>query len=95
MSKKEYLPNQTKSNENDIFDYIESLKVEEARLTEQKENLSVLLWTLEGKAKKEVEKRKFTVDMLDLEVADLKLRCEKLSSLINPISELECSQTDP
>ena len=78
-----YLGSQNSSSDEDILNSFQSLEVDEARLTEQKENLIALLNQLEIKAKEEVEKRKRKVETLNSEVSDLKQKCEKLSSLIN------------
>ena len=78
-----YMASQNNSNEDDILNSIQKLEVDEARITEQKEHLTALLNKLELKVKEEVEKRKRKVERLDLEVADLKRRCEKISSWIN------------
>jgi polyhydroxyalkanoate synthesis regulator phasin len=85
------LASQNSSNE-DILNSIQSLEVDEARLTEQKEQLTALLNQLEIKAKEEVEKRKRKVKRLNSEVSDLKRRCEKFTRWINSESVLECSQ---
>jgi hypothetical protein len=87
-----YLTSQNDSNDEDIFNSFQSLKVDETSLTEQKEHLTTLLNQLETKAKEEVEKRKRKVDKLNSEISDLKRRCEKFASWINTSSTLECSQ---
>ena len=76
----------------DIFVFMQSLEVEEAHLTEQKENLTILLNQLETKAKEEVNKRKRKVDRLNSEVLDLQEKCSKFAYWINGDSTLECSQ---
>ena len=76
----------------DIFVSMQNLKVEEARLTEQKENLTTLLDQMETKAKEEVKKRKRKVDGLNSEVLDLQEKCIKFAYWINGDSTLECSQ---
>jgi hypothetical protein len=88
-----YLESQNSSNDEDILDSFQSLEVDEVRLIEQKENLAVLLNKMEIKAKEEVEKRKRNVERLNLEVADLKRRCEKFATWINSESILECGQS--
>jgi hypothetical protein len=87
-----YVTSQNNSNDEDILNSFQSLEVDEARLTEQKEHLTALLNKLENKANEEVDKRKRIVERLNSEVADLKLRCEKLASWIDSESILECSQ---
>jgi hypothetical protein len=87
-----YLTSQNSSNTEDIFDAFQSLEVDEARLIEQKENLTALLNSLELKGKEEVEKRKQKVERLNSEVSDLKRRCEKFATWINSESILECGQ---
>jgi hypothetical protein len=84
-----YLTSQSDSNGEDIFGFLQSLQDDEARLTEQKENLATLLNQLQNKAKEEVEKRKRKVQILISEVLDLKQRCEKFASLVNTASTLE------
>lgn len=87
-----YLVSKNSSNDEDLLNSFQSLEVDEARLTEQKEHLTGLLNTLEIKAKEEVEKRKRKVERLNSEVTDLKRRCEKFASWTNSESILECSQ---
>ena len=89
-----YLASQNNSNEDDILNSLQRLEVDEVRITEQKEHLTALLNRLEIKVKEEVEKRKRKVERLDLEVADLKRRCEKVSSWINSESIVESSQVE-
>lgn len=89
-----YLAHPEEVKNEDTFGLFESLKVDEVRLTEQKENLTALLNKLEDKAKEEVERRKLKVRLLNSEVEDLKRRCEKLSSWTDNDPELECSQTE-
>lgn len=84
-----YLASQNDSNDKDIFGFLQSLEVEEARLTEQKEHLAILLNQLETKANEEVEKRKRKVQILTSEVTDLKRKCEKLANWVNTGSTLE------
>lgn len=76
----------------DIFVSIQSLEVEEAHLTEQKEHLTILFNQLETKAKEEVNKRKRKVDRLNSEVLDLQEKCSTFAYWINGDSTLECSQ---
>ena len=78
-----YVKAQNSVSEEDILDSFKSLEVDESRLNEQKENLTILLKQMETKAKEEVEKRKRKVETLNLEVIDLKRRCEKFASLIS------------
>lgn len=91
-TQEECLASENSSDDVDILNSIQSLEVDEARLTEQKEQLTVLLNQLEIKVKEEVEKRKRKVKRLNSEVSDLKRRCEKFTSWINSESTLECSQ---
>ena len=93
-SQEGYLASQNNSNEDDILNSLQRLEVDEVRITEQKEHLTALLNRLEIKVKEEVEKRKRKVERLDLEVADLKRRCEKVSSWINSESIVESSQAE-
>jgi hypothetical protein len=76
----------------DIFVVIQSLEVDEARLTGQKEHLTILLNQLETKAKEEFKKRKRKVARLKSEVLDLQEKCSKFACWINGDSTLECSQ---
>ena len=89
-----YLASQKSSNEDDILNSLQRLEVDEVHITEQKEHLTALLKKLEIKVKEEVEKRKRKVERLDSEVADLKRRCEKVSSWINSESIVESSQAE-
>ncbi len=91
LNEQVYITNQNNSNEEELLDSFQSLETDEARLTEQKENLTALLNQLEIKAKEEVEKRKRKVERLTSEVADLKRRCEKFAAWINTQSALERS----
>ena len=84
-----YLVSQNDSNDEDIFGFLQSLEVDEARLTEQKEHLATLFNQLETKAKEEVDRRKRKVQILTSEVADLKRKCEKLANWVNTGSTLE------
>jgi hypothetical protein len=84
-----YMANQNSTNEENILDSFQSLEVDEARLSEQKENLTILLNQLEIKAKEEFEKRKRRVERLNSEVSDLKRRCEKFASWVSSESTLE------
>jgi len=86
------LASQNSSKDEDILTSFQSLEVDEARLTEQKEHLTALLNKLEIKAKEEVGKRKRKVERLNSEVTDLKRRCERFASWVNSESILECSQ---
>jgi polyhydroxyalkanoate synthesis regulator phasin len=86
------LTNQDSSVDEDVFDSLQRLEDEAARLVEQKVNLAILLNQLENKAKTKVEKRKQEVERLNSEVLDLKQRCEKITLLVNSKSTLECSQ---
>jgi hypothetical protein len=89
---KECLANQDNSDEEDIFNSLQSLEDDAARLNEQKANLTALLNQLEDKAKTKVEKRKKEVERLNSEVLDLKRRCEKITLWVNNEQNLECSQ---
>ncbi len=86
------MANVTIEKEEDISTVIQSLKVYEAHLTEQKENLTALLNQLETKAKEEIKKRKRKVDRLKLEVLDLQEKCSKFAYWIKQDSTLEFSQ---
>jgi hypothetical protein len=83
---------QNNSNE-DVLTSLESLKADEARLLEQKENLKALLSQLEIKAKEELKKRKRKIERLNSEVSELKQSCERLVKWVNSDPTLECSQT--
>ncbi len=85
-----YSTNEDFSDNEDIFDSFQSLEVDEARLTEQKEHLAALLAQLEMKAKDEFEKRKRKIDKLNSEVSELKRRCEKFANMIKSEPTLEC-----
>lgn len=89
------MANVTIEKEEDIFVVIQSLEVDEARLTEQKENLTTLLNQLETKAKEELKKSKRKVARLKSEVSDLQEKCSKFAYWINGDSTLECSQATP
>jgi chromosome segregation ATPase len=82
----------TLEKEEDILVSIQSLQVEEACLTEQKENLTTLLSKLETKAKEIFKKRKRKIDQLNSEVADLQEKCNQFIRWINLDSTVECSQ---
>ena len=74
---------QNKTNEEDTFDTLQRLEIDETRLMEQKDNLTTLLYKLENKAKEELEKRKRRIQKLSSEVTDLKKKCEKYTTWIN------------
>jgi hypothetical protein len=86
---------QDNSNEDNIFDSLHSLEIEEKNLTEQKENLKALLQQLESKAKEEVEKRSRKIEGLNSEVSDLKRKCKKFANWVNTDSSLGSSAADP
>ncbi len=89
MFKKEEQKNQ---NEEDILKTLEKLDSDKARLIEQKERFSSLLMQLENRGKEEVDNRKRSIEKLNMEVIDIKRKCEKLTMLINTEPALECSQ---
>jgi hypothetical protein len=84
-----YTTSQNSTNDEEILDSFQSLEVDEARLSEQKEHLTILLNQLEIKAKEEFEKRKQRVERLNSEVSDLKRRCEKFAGWVSSESTLE------
>ncbi|MGD0070574.1 MAG: hypothetical protein ABSB71_03325 [Candidatus Bathyarchaeia archaeon] len=88
------LKKENNSKDEDILNSFQSLEVDKARLSEQKEHLTALLNQLEIKAKEEYEKRKRKVEKLHSEVTYLKQRCEKFTSFIDSKSTLECNQAE-
>jgi hypothetical protein len=70
-------------SDDDVCASLLSLESEETHLLEQKQHLKDLLLQLEKKAKEQVDKKKRKVDRLDLEVSELKCKCEKLAKMIN------------
>jgi hypothetical protein len=86
------LKKENNSKDEDILNSFQSLEVDKARLSEQKEHLTALLNQLEIKAKEEYEKRKRKIEKLNSEVAYLKQRCEKFTSFIDSQSTVECTQ---
>jgi hypothetical protein len=87
-----YLAPQISSNEEDILKLLEKLEADEAFLTEQKERFSSLLMQLEIRGKEAIVNKKRVIEKLNLEVSDLKNKCEKLLTFINAESALECKQ---
>jgi hypothetical protein len=87
-----YTSNSNRTNE-DILDSFQSLDSAEASLNEQKEHLATLLNQLEKKAKEAVEKKKRRIERLNLEVSELKHRCERFATCISTETAPECSQT--
>ena len=83
---------QKNSNDEDVLKLLEKLETDRNRLAEQRDRFSALLVQLEIRGKEEVENRKRTNEKLNLEVTDLKRKCEKLSIFINTESDLECIQ---
>ncbi len=79
-------------NDEDILKILEKLDADKARLIEQKERFSSLLMQLENRGKEEVDNRKRSIEKLNMEVIDIKRKCEKLTMLINTEPALECSQ---
>lgn len=71
------------SESDDPLDSLQSLHLDELRLSEQKEHLSDLLGKLETKAKEELERRKQKVLLLNAEVGNLKRKCEKISTWLS------------
>jgi hypothetical protein len=86
------LPPQENSNTEDILKLLEILEAHKTCLNEQKERFSSLLAQLEIKGKEEVENRKRVIKKLNLEVSDLKRKCEKLLTIINAGTAFECKQ---
>jgi hypothetical protein len=78
-----YMDSENSENDKDILSSFQTLKADEARIVEQKEHLTVLLNKLEIKAKEEVERRKQNVERLNIEVEDLKRKCERIANFIN------------
>jgi DNA repair exonuclease SbcCD ATPase subunit len=74
---------QYSSNEDNVFNSLNSLDAEEKNLTAQKENLKALLQQLESKAEEEIEKRKRRVESLNSEVSELMSKCKKFANLVN------------
>jgi hypothetical protein len=83
--KKEYA-----QKDEDILNSFQSLEVDKARLSEQKEHLTALLNQLEIKAKEEYERRKRKLEKLNSEVTYLKQRCEQFTIFIDSQSTVEC-----
>jgi hypothetical protein len=79
-------------NKEDVFATFQSLVVEETRLTEEKKDLTIMLFQLETKFKEEVKKMKQTVDRLNSEVLELREKCNKLRLWIKEGLTSECSQ---
>jgi len=86
---------QDSSNEENIFDSLHSLELEEKNLIEQKENLRVLLQQLESKAKEEIDKRSRKIEDLSSDVSDLKRKVKKFANWVNSDSPLGSSVADP
>jgi hypothetical protein len=74
-----------KDNEDDeaAFALLQKLETDEARLSEQKEHLSSLFEQLQLKVREEIENKKCRVQILNSEVTDLKIKCEKFARWIN------------
>ena len=87
------LKKENNSKDEDILNSFQSLEVDKARLSEQKEHLTALLNQLEIKAKEEYERRKRKVEKLNSEVSYLKQRCEKFTIFIDSQSTVECTQS--
>jgi len=83
------------SNEDNIFDSLHSLELEEKNLIEQKENLKALLQQLEFKAKEEIDKRSRKIEDLNSDVSDLKRKVKKFANWVNSDSPLGSSVADP
>ncbi|MGZ3634372.1 MAG: hypothetical protein ACXVAJ_08640 [Parachlamydiaceae bacterium] len=86
---------QDSSNEDNIFNSLHSLEIEEKNLIEQKENLKALLQQLESKAKEEIEKRSRKIEGLNSDVSDLKRKVKKFANWVNSDSSLGSSEADP
>ena len=87
------LKKENTSKDEDILNSFQSLEVDKARLSEQKEHLTALLNQLEIKAKEEYEKRKRKVEKLNSEVTYLRQRCERFTSFIDSQATVGCNQT--
>ncbi len=86
---------QDSSNEDNIFNSLHSLELEEKNLAGQRENLRSLLQQLESKANEEIEKRKRKVESLNSEVSELKRKCKKYADWVNSDSALGRNDADP
>jgi|WetSurSiteA1Bulk_404760.scaffolds.fasta_scaffold12158_2 hypothetical protein len=86
---------QDSSNEDNIFNSLHNLEIEEKNLLEQKENLKTLLQQLESTAKEEIEKRSRKIEGLNSEVSDLKKKCKKFANWVNSNSSLGRNEADP
>jgi hypothetical protein len=69
-------------DDEDLFALLEKLETDETRLSEQKEHLSSLFDQLQLKVRGEVENKKCRIQMLNSEIADLKIKCEKYAKWI-------------
>jgi DNA repair exonuclease SbcCD ATPase subunit len=83
---------QYSSNEDAVFNSLNSIDAEEKNLIVQKENLKALLQQLVSKAEEEIEKRKRRVERLNSEVSELMSKCKKFANLVNSDSVLGCSK---
>ena len=82
------------SNEDAVFNSLNSINREEKNLIVQKDSLKALLHQLESKAEEEIEKRKRRVESLTSEVSELMSKCKKFANLVNSDSALGRSKAD-
>ena len=82
------------SNEDAVFNSLNSIDREEKNLIVQKGSLKALLHQLESKAEEEIEKRKRRVESLTSEVSELMSKCKKFANLVNSDSALGRSKAD-
>lgn len=78
-----YLTGKDKEDDEGAFALLQELETDETRLSEQKERLSVLFEQLQLKVTEEIENKKRRVQILNSEVTDLKIKCEKFARLVN------------
>jgi hypothetical protein len=76
------------SNEDAVFNSLNSIDTEEKNLIAKRGALKALLQQLESKAEEEIEKRKCRVESLNSEVSELMSKCKKFASLVNSDSAL-------
>jgi hypothetical protein len=74
-----YLVKQDIEDDDATFVLLQKLETDEAKLNEQKGNLSSLLNQLQLKVEEEVQNRKRRVQTLNSEVTELKRKCEKFA----------------
>lgn len=73
----------------EMAEFLQRLEIEEANLIEKRQNLISLREKLQSKLQKEIESKELVNKKLRGEIADLRIKCEKLSLSIRASRNLQ------